>query len=104
MLPQGRDDVAGVTSRTANALENRGVFLTRPRLMAIVNVNTPPNNLGATLLIATGLVSAPTGLGIGVLLMGLALLKEADGQHCFPRLHMWVRRIQKVQFWRASRL
>lgn len=52
-----------------------------------------PNNLGPTLLIAAGIVTAPAGVGILFLLTGLALIREADGKSSFPRLSRWLSRL-----------
>ena len=65
---------------------------------------TPPNNLGATLLMALGLMSAPTGVGIVLFVSGLALLRQANGQPCHPRLQEWLSGFQRVQFWRMIKL
>ena len=77
--------------------------------MSTHNVQVPsgqdlPNNLGATLLIAVGIVTSPAVVGLGLLFMGLADLKEANGDYCHPRLHALVRAVQNVQFWRISRV
>ena len=63
-----------------------------------------PNNLGPFLLIAAGLVTAPFGLGIVVLVLGVALLKDANGEVSFPRLQGLLRLAQNVQFWRVIKL
>lgn len=67
-------------------------------------VNDSPNNFGSLLLIIAGAVSAPVGIGLILLLTGLALLREADGELSFPRLQGWIKLIQTVQFWRISKL
>jgi len=67
-------------------------------------VNDSPNNFGSLLLIIAGAVSAPIGIGLILLLTGLALLREANGELSFPRLQGWIKLIQMVQFWRISKL
>jgi len=47
---------------------------------------TGPNNVGPTLLISLGLMSAPIGLGIPLVLLGLARLRTAQGTSAFPLL------------------
>lgn len=72
---------------------------------ASVNVVTdPPNNFPSLLLIVSGAVSIPFGIGLVLLLSGLALLREANGEHTFPRLQGWRNRLQTVQFWRMIKL
>jgi hypothetical protein len=67
-------------------------------------VNDSPNNFGSLLLIIAGAVSAPIGIGLILLLTGLALLREANGELSFPRLQGWIKLIQMVQFWRINKL
>lgn len=55
---------------------------------------SPPNNLGATLLIMVGLMTAPAGIGIVLLVAGLAHLRQANGRYSFQRLHGWRRTIK----------
>ena len=84
----------------------------QPQIKAIMDpsdsddptVNDSPNNFGSLLLIIAGAVSAPVGIGLILLLTGLALLREADGELSFPRLQGWIKLIQTVQFWRISKL
>lgn len=64
----------------------------------------PPNNFGSFLLIVAGGLSAPIGIGIVLILIGLALLREADGKRSFPRLKGWIKLGQMVQFWRIVKL
>jgi hypothetical protein len=45
-----------------------------------------PNNLGPTLLIATGLLAIPVIIGFPLVLIGLARLKSIHGTLEFPRL------------------
>lgn len=58
----------------------------------------PPNNFGSLLLIVAGAVSAPAGIGIVLLITGLALLREANGERSFPRLRGWLDRLRAVPF------
>jgi hypothetical protein len=64
----------------------------------------PPNNFASLLLIVGGAVSAPIGIGFVLLITGLALLREANGERSFPRLQGWLKWLQTVQFWRMIRL
>jgi hypothetical protein len=61
-------------------------------------LSTPPNNFGSLLLIVSGVISAPIGVGVVLLIMGLALLREANGEHTFPQLRRWRKWLQNVQF------
>jgi len=45
-----------------------------------------PNNFGPTLLISLGLMSALIGLGIPLILLGLARLRTSQGAPAFPIL------------------
>lgn len=65
---------------------------------------TATDNLGPTLLLATGIATLPAGIGLGLILIGLSALREANGDQCFPRLHRWIKNLQNVQFWRMTRL
>jgi hypothetical protein len=47
---------------------------------------TGPNNFGPTLLISIGLMSAPIGLGIPLVLLGLARLRTSQGTSAYPLL------------------
>ncbi|MEY4351874.1 MAG: hypothetical protein RLZZ609_115 [Cyanobacteriota bacterium] len=67
-------------------------------------MNEPPNNLASLLLIVAGTISAPIGVGIILLMLGLGLLREANGEHSFPRIHGWIKFIHAVQFWRMIKL
>lgn len=64
----------------------------------------PPNNFASLLLIVAGTVSAPAGIGVVLLITGLALLREANGERTFPRLQGWIQWLQTVQFWRMIKL
>jgi len=57
---------------------------------------SPPNNLGATLLIVLGLITAPVGIGIVLLVAGLAHLRQANGRYSFRRLHGWRRSLKPL--------
>jgi hypothetical protein len=63
-----------------------------------------PNNLASFLLIGAGAISAPLGIGIVLILMGVVLLREANGELSFPRQRRWIKRVQTVQFWRMTKL
>ena len=72
-------------------------------------VTDPPNNFGSLLLIVFGILSAPAGIVIPLVITGLALLREANGELAFPRLRPWTRwmrtvRLHTVQFCRNSKL
>lgn len=67
-------------------------------------MQTPPNNFASLLLIVAGAISAPAGLGLVLLITGLALLREANGERSFPRLQGWLHWLQTVQFWRMIKL
>lgn len=67
-------------------------------------MSDPPNNFPSLLLIVAGAVSAPFGIGLPLLLTGLALLREANGDLSFPRLRGWIQWLHTVQFWRMSKL
>ncbi|MCP9848489.1 hypothetical protein [Cyanobium sp. Morenito 9A2] len=45
-----------------------------------------PNNFGPTVLIAVGCLLAPIGVGLPLVLIGLARLKTADGVPVHPAL------------------
>lgn len=45
-----------------------------------------PNNFGPTLLLALGLLTAPLLIGVPLLVLGLALLRSADGGPALPSL------------------
>lgn len=62
-------------------------------LCLMARATAQPNNLGPTLLIILGIVTAPVGVGILILLPALALLKEADGRSAFPCLSHRVARV-----------
>jgi hypothetical protein len=67
-------------------------------------VANPPNNFGSLLLIIAGTITVPVGVGLVLLLAGLAILREANGEVSFPQLQAWMKRLQMVQFWRITRL
>lgn len=67
----------------------------------MTNIQSAPNNLGSTLLIATGLITAPVGIGFALMILGVALLRDRDGKRSFPHLHHELkRRVHAIQFWR----
>lgn len=45
-----------------------------------------PNNLGPTLLLVVGFLMAPLLIGVPLLLLGLAMLRSADGTPALPAL------------------
>jgi hypothetical protein len=45
-----------------------------------------PNNFGPTLLLALGLLTVPLLVGVPLLVLGLALLRSADGTPALPSL------------------
>ena len=53
---------------------------------------SPPNNLGPTLMIVLGACTTPLGIGIPIILFALAQLRTKDGyrtyQHLSPRLSL----------------
>lgn len=57
-----------------------------------------PNNLGPTLLLYLGVLTLPLGVGIPVLLLGLAQIRTVEGQPALPLLARNQRRL-----WRALR-
>ncbi|MFM7362876.1 MAG: hypothetical protein ACKO6F_08060 [Cyanobium sp.] len=54
---------------------------------------SPPNNLGPTLLLALGLLSAPLLVGVPLLLLGLAQIRTAAGRPALPALFLSQRRL-----------
>ena len=57
-----------------------------------------PNNLGPTLLLILGLLTLPLGVGIPVVLLGLAQIRTDQGRPALPLLARQQRRL-----WRALR-
>ncbi len=55
-----------------------------------------PNNLGATLLLALGLLTAPVIIGLPLLILGLAKVRSADGALALPHLAGSMRRLRRV--------
>lgn len=51
-----------------------------------------PNNFGPTLLLALGLLTTPLLIGVPLLVLGLALLRSADGTPALPSLSRSVAR------------
>ncbi|GEM_PF-5475148 len=45
-----------------------------------------PNNIGPTFLLMIGLPTAPVGIGLPLILLALALLRNSDSSHAFPKL------------------
>ena len=59
-----------------------------------------PNNLGATLLIAIGMLTAPLVFGVPLILVGLAMVRTAQGRLALPSLAIWRLRMQRG--WRSA--
>lgn len=76
----------------------------KSRSQLVRSMSESPNNFGSFLLIVAGGLSAPIGIGIVLILIGLALLREANGERSFPRLKGWIKLAQVVQFWRMVKL
>ncbi len=55
-------------------------------------VRPVPNNLGPTLLLAVGFLMVPLLIGVPLLVLGLALLRSADGGPALPSLSRSVAR------------
>ena len=55
-----------------------------------------PNNLGPTLLLALGLLTAPLLVGVPVLLLGLSLIRTVEGRPALPALASGQRRLWKA--------
>jgi hypothetical protein len=71
--------------------------------MAVVpsaRVRPLPNNLGATLLIAIGVLTTPLVLGVPLVLVGLALVRTSKGRLAWPNLAIWRLRLQRG--WRLT--
>jgi hypothetical protein len=91
-----------VAAATPRAMRHHDDRQTKPVRSATVTI--PPNNFPSLLLIVGGVVSAPLGIGVLLLITGLALMREANGEQSFPQLHGWIKWVQTVQFWRMIRL
>lgn len=52
-----------------------------------------PNNLGPTLLLAAGVLLLPILVGLPLLLLGLAGVRDAAGQRALPRLASVLQRV-----------
>lgn len=77
--------------------------LTNPERLPLRSIGVAqggPNNLGPTMLIAVGMVGAPVGIGIPLLLLGLALLRTSHGTSAFPLLATTLSTLQQqLQSW-----
>ena len=91
--------MAAATSMASRQVHDRQTNIAGASILTV-----PPNNFPSLLLIVGGAVSAPLGIGVLLLITGLALLREANGEHSFPRLQGWMKWIQAVQFWRMIKL
>jgi hypothetical protein len=49
-------------------------------------IHPVPNNLGPTLLLVVGFLMAPLLIGVPLLLLGLSMLRSADGTPALPSL------------------
>lgn len=49
-------------------------------------IHPVPNNLGPTLLLVVGVLLAPLLIGVPLLLLGLSMLRSADGTPALPSL------------------
>jgi hypothetical protein len=58
------------------------------------NVSAVPNNFGATLLIALGLLTSPLLIGVPLLILGLSMVRSAEGP-ALPSLSSSMRRLQQ---------
>ena len=58
-----------------------------------------PNNIGPTLLMIAGLITAPLGVGAVLVIAGLATLRSQSGRPSFPKLREAVAVDHFVQFW-----
>jgi hypothetical protein len=65
---------------------------------------TIPNNLGATLLIASGITTIPVGVGIYLILIGVATLRDSGGEISYPKLRGLLLIDQIVQFCRIIKV
>lgn len=52
-----------------------------------------PNNLGPTLLLMVGLLLLPLGVGLPLLLLGLAQVRTWEGEPAIPRLRRGLERL-----------
>ncbi len=59
-----------------------------------------PNNFGPTLLLALGLLTAPLLIGVPLLVLGLALLRSADGTPALPSFSRSLARWRQASDWR----
>ena len=55
-----------------------------------------PNNLGPTLLVLLGLLTAPLLVGVPLLLLGLAWIRTAEGRPALPGLASGQQRLWKA--------
>lgn len=63
-------------------------------------VRPMPNNLGPTLLIAIGVLTSPLVFGVPLVLVGLALVRTAQGRLALPSLAIWRLKLQRG--WRLT--
>ena len=60
-----------------------------------MNATPPPNNLGATLLLAVGLLSSPLVVGVPLVIVALAAVSTAAGDPALPGLGLWLQRLRR---------
>ena len=78
-----------------------GVFsVTAMVVVPSARVRPLPNNLGPTLLIAIGVLTSPLVFGVPLVLVGLALVRTAQGRLAWPSLAIWRLRLQRG--WRLT--
>jgi hypothetical protein len=73
-----------------------------PRQLPVVPTAIP-NNFGPTLLIAVGALTLPLGIGLPLLLLGLARVRTLTGQPAVPQLSGALRRFRH-RLWRFGRI
>lgn len=71
------------------------LFITAMVVVPSARVRPLPNNLGPTLLIAIGVLTAPLLFGVPLVLVGLALVRTAQGRLAWPSLAIWRLRLQR---------
>ncbi len=60
-----------------------------------MNATPLPNNLGATLLLAVGLLSSPLVVGVPLVIVALAAVRTANGDPALPGLGLWLQRLRR---------
>jgi hypothetical protein len=67
-----------------------------------MNPSPAPNNLGATLLLAVGLLSSPLVVGVPLVIVALAAVRTAAGDPALPRLTRWLQGLRRGQILPAA--